>query len=876
VIDIFRWYVALSIVGFINLPLTFKLFAKLPTRGFAFARPVGLLLWAFPYWLLVSLTLLNNNLASQITVLVTLAIVNGYLFIKQSAEMKVWFAEHKPLVLRAESLFLVSFLAWSVVRSLNPDILYTEKFMEMAFINGILRSPSFPPLDPWLSGYGISYYYFGYVMSAMLIRLSGVVASVGYNLISSSWFALTALAAYGILVDLLASWKSRGHLKSPLRPWMLNAALIAPLMLLVVSNWHGAFDIMHERGLFSQQTLSGEWQSEFWTELDLRDLETAPATTNWIPERTWQWWAASRTVKDFRLQGEGMEVIDEFPFFTYLLSDIHPHLLGMPFVLMAIAQAINALAGGWEGETNLFGLRLPIRSTLLWFVPILLGGIAFMNTWDFPFYLLLVCISFVYWRYTRMGVNGRLFELVLLGLGFGVCSIVIYLPFYLGFSSQAGGILPSLVFFTRGKYFWIMFGPLLVSMLAFLLFKVIKARKCINFRLAALLTIGVNMILSIGSWGLGWLISTRLNQPQLVEELYGQTTGVSVFLQAIWARLKDPWTWLTLALLTFLALCLVLRRSNHQTSEQQKENPPNIALVSIGLLVLLGVLLTLLPEFVFLRDQFVSRMNTIFKFYFQAWVVWSLAASFGLIYLLDPEKPRKLFDRIIPWLLMFVGFVGLAIVIPTQTGNGSPLVGDFIVGAILILFTIWLISSLIRKQARYALAVLSLIAVAGGVVYPAIALPSKIGRVSPDRITLDGFKSIREGNADQAMAIDWLQQAPTGVLAEAVAKSGGSYTTYNLISTFTGMPSVLGWVGHEAQWRGGYSEIGNSQTDLETLYSTNDWQRASEVIDQYDIRYIYVGALEYQTYAVEETKFAQYLNLVFDSNDVRVYEVANP
>ncbi|MGB4594809.1 MAG: DUF2298 domain-containing protein [Anaerolineaceae bacterium] len=873
-IDIFRWYVALSVIGLINLPLSFVLFSKLPTRGFALARPVGLLLWAFPYWLLVSLGLLRNDLTGQLTVLIALAVINGFVYFKHSAELKIWFAEHKPLMVRAEVLFLITFLVWSLVRSLNPDIVNTEKFMEMAFINGILRSPSFPPLDPWLSGFGISYYYFGYVMSAMLIRLSGVISSIGYNLISSSWFAMTALAVYGLLIDLIANWKAQGHSKNLIKPWMLNAALIAPLMLLVVSNWHGVFDVMHERGLLSQQTASGEVQSEFWTKLDLRDLEIAPTTSNWIPERTWQWWAASRTVKDFRLQGEGLEVIDEFPFFTYLLSDIHPHLLGMPFVLMAISQALNALSGGWEGETNLLGLKVPIKGNLLWFIPILLGGIAFMNTWDFPFYLLLVCVAFVYRRYLQLGMRGRTLELILLGVGFGVSSIVFYLPFYLGFSSQAGGILPSLVFFTRGKYFWIMFGPLLIPMISFMLVKVIKARKCINFGLAAMATLGINLALFVGSWGLGWLINTRLDQPQMVEQLYGQTENASVFLQAILVRLKDPWTWLTLAALTFLALSLVLRRSNLQ-SEEQPANSTNTTYVFVGLLVLLGGLMTLLPEFVFLRDQFVSRMNSIFKFYFQAWVVWSIAASFGLIYLLNPEKPRRFYDQMMPWLLVIVGIIGVIIAKPGLT-NGGTMSGDIVVVVILALFSIWLLSNIIRKQWRYALAVISLIALAGGLVYPAVALPSKIGSVDPERITLDGFKSIGDGNLDQANAIEWLKQAPTGVMAEAVAKSGGSYTTYNIISAFTGMPSVLGWIGHEAQWRGGYEEIGSRQADLETLYSTNDWQRAKEVIERYDIRYIYVGELERSTYNVEEIKFVEYTKLIFESNNVRIFEVTNP
>ncbi|HNY83408.1 MAG TPA: DUF2298 domain-containing protein [Anaerolineaceae bacterium] len=863
-ISALTWYLSLLLVAIINLPLTFKLFSKLPSRGFALARPLGLLIWAFPFWLLASVGLLRNDLAGQATVLIGLFVINVWIVRRSFAEIKTWIVENSRLVVASEALFLVCFILWSLVRSMNPDILYTEKFMEMAFINGILRSPSFPPLDPWLSGFAISYYYFGYVMSAMLIRLSGVSAAIGYNLVSGSWFALTAAAVFGVGVDLIAVWKSKGKPELRVRSWMIKAALVLPLMLLIVSNWHGVFDVMHERGLFNQA------QSVFWSALDLRELENPSTSLSWIPERNWQWWAASRTVKDFRLSGDGMEVIDEFPFFTYLLADIHPHLLGMPFVLTAIAQALNALLGGWEGETGLLGLKVPIKTSTLLFVPVLLGGIAFMNTWDFPFYLLLICIAYSYWRYALFGIKGRLIELVWLGLGFGIASVLFYLPFYLSFASQAGGVLPSLVFFTRGKYFWIMFGPLLTPILFFLFHRVWVKKSGLQLGWSLLGVLVFNFVLFAGSWGLGWLINRRLNAPELVNGLYGQPAR-NVFVDAMLIRLRDPWTWLTLFVITCLALLLTKRNSVGQSLVEDGKATSNPAVVFVSLLILLGVLLTLAPEFVFLRDQFTSRMNTIFKFYFQAWIVWSLAAGFGLVYLLDPEKRRGWLDKVLPWLIVFTGLLSY----PLNRQHGK-VFGDVLLLVLLGLFVGWLISALIRRHWRYTLAVLCLLAIAGGLVYPVIALPSKLGHTQFNRITLDGFKTIRDGNLDQAWAIEWLQSAPTGVMAEAVAATGGSYTTFNLISTFSGMPSLLGWIGHEAQWRGGYTEIGNRQADLETLYSTKDWIRASEVIRQYGIRYIYVGGLERQTYQLDETKFADNLKLAFESGDVRIYEVTNP
>ena len=104
-----------------------------------------------------------------------------------------------------EVLFLVAFGLLALLRAGNPTLDNAEKPMELMFINSILRSPSFPPHDGWLSGYAISYYYFGYVMTAMLAQLSGVTGSIAHNLMTALVFALAAIGAYGLLFNLLAT-----------------------------------------------------------------------------------------------------------------------------------------------------------------------------------------------------------------------------------------------------------------------------------------------------------------------------------------------------------------------------------------------------------------------------------------------------------------------------------------------------------------------------------------------------------------------------------------------------------------------------------------------------------------------------------------------
>ena len=108
------------------------------------------------------------------------------------------------------------------------------------------------------------------------------------------------------------------------------------------------------------------------------------------------------------------------------------------------------------------------------------------------------------------------------------------------------------------------------------------------------------------------------------------------------------------------------------------------------------------------------------------------------------------------------------------------------------------------------------------------------------------------------------------MVAEAV---GGQYSGYARISTLSGQPAVLGWPGHEGQWRGGYDEVGTREADIRTLYEVSEWGRALAMIQRYEIRYIFIGRLERSTYAVSPEKFANNLELGFSQGEVQVYVV---
>ncbi len=451
-VDFFLWYILTAVIGLGIFPLAYYLFPGLPDRGYAFTKTLALLAWGYGFWLFGSLGVLRNDLGGQ---LFALALVLGLSLWALSknlpGEYHAFFRRQRTHILVVEVVFLVAFGGWSLVRAANPEIYGTEKPMELAFINAILKSSTFPPNDPWLSGYAISYYYFGYVLAAMLAALTGITAGVAFNLAISLVFGLSAVGAYGLLYNLLAAGQVKqddpmvppADLQAQSTPW--RPALLGPIFVLLVGNLEGLLEILHARGLFWRADAAGALSSRFWSWLDIPQLVQAPSQPySWLPgdyaTGSWWWWQASRVVQDYDLLGNWKEVIDEFPFFSFLLADLHPHVLAIPFAFLAMALALNLYLGGLRGQTRISGFTLPFNWQGFTFAALVLGGLAFLNTWDFPMYVGLFAGAFVLYQVRQSGWSWvRLREFIGLSVILGVLGVVFYLPFYIGFSSQAGG-----------------------------------------------------------------------------------------------------------------------------------------------------------------------------------------------------------------------------------------------------------------------------------------------------------------------------------------------------------------------------------------------------------------------------------------------------
>ena len=892
------WWVAIQVIAMAALPLSWRLFVRLPGRGYPLAKALGLLLVSFVLWLGATFRLLPNNMGGVLFALLIVAGLSAWLgrdALSRSDRagqdgasrrpLFAWLRENWGVVLATELLFIVVFAAWTAFRAYNPDIAGTEKPMELAFINGTLRSRFFPPQDPWLSGYGISYYYFGYLMLSALIHLTGVDPAVGFNLGVGLWYALVMIGAFALVFDLVglagrarravasAQGDDRTETGRGVRYGLLGAVFVGFL-----SNLEGLVELA-----YNMRLVPLEWIR--W--LDIKQLTDAPPSGGWTGG-FWWWWHASRVVHDKDLLGNSVEVIDEFPLFSFLLGDMHPHVLALPFVLLAIALGLNLMLGArdwvpgvrpaeqdrrepedrdqvtegsgaevalapssqfrhrlqsfWLSLGEMTGLGVPG----IFLYSVVLGALAFLNTWDFPIYLALVALALAAGLALRGGLSGGvLTRAVGAGLTFGVLGVAAYLPFYLGFQSQLGGILPNLLFPTRLSQYLLMFAPLLLIVVFFLV-QLSREAPQRDLRRGFAGVLPWTLIAPLVLMGLLYLSLTILPQGRsflssvldnpAVKAALGDRTANQLAGLALRIRAATPWTYLFLAL--FIAwvgglLWAALGPDHSGTDQEGAEGSPGGGTEDAGrpgtprlptdafilIMVGLALLLTFAVEFVYLRDLFSTRMNTVFKFYYQAWILLALAAAYAVSRLAERRTPALLR---VPALLL----CGLLVL--------------------------------------------------GGLYYPVAAIPSKADNFR-GRPTLDGLAYLRNSNPADMAAIDWIRANLPGD-ATVLEASGGSYSPEGAgrVSMSTGNPTLLGWDFHEMQWRGqAYDRLAQDRpAALEQIYRTAHQDDLPGLLDRWGIKYVIVGALEKRKYGMGDAALARFdrsLKRVYDKDGITIY-----
>lgn len=840
------WWLLVVAAGVAALPLCARLLSGLPDRGYTLARAAGLLLVGYVYWLLGSLGFLRNDIGGMLlSWLVVLGLGLLLYFNGQRLDLRSWWRENRAVVISGELLFAALFLGWIVYRAYQNGLSGTEKPMDLMFISGIMRGQTFPPPDPWLSGYSISYYYFGYVIAAMLSLASGVSGPVGYNAFAALLFALTGLTVFGVVYNLVRSRAMTIPAYQAAEPSFSNqrSAILTGLVGMTMVILMGNFQFLLIEIPYQTRT-APEAYLQFMGNED-RDVypERQQARAAGIPDdqpvtlqprglepdqlEFWWWFRASRTLRDYNLDGTtGTTPINEFPQFSFLLADNHPHVMALPFVALALGLALNLLLT-W---------RSPTRAETL-FYALVIGGLIFLNTWDGPVYAAVLIGMDVLRRYLRG--HGRLFipdwiGTVVFGLAVGVMAVIFYLPFLVSFRSQASGFVPNLLTPTLPQHYFIMFGAFILILAFYFIYEVRSATARPNWRFGCGATFYVLIGLTVFTL---LLVAVAVAVPQLragALQMIDAAGGWGAVLPIILTRrLRGLLTVVLLLAALWVIVARLFPRVNPQSDDDRPESVVGYPAASGYALVLIGagVGLTLIPEFFFLRDNFGSRINTIFKFYYQAWLLFSIGSAWAVYAILS-------------------------------SGAGQRTSAVF----------------------RATFASVTTAAVLIGLLYPVFGILTRAeteggSRTATGGLTLDGGTTLIGGDDYASIACFGAYVEPGEiVVTEAL---GGAYNNpypTGRVPAFIGVPVVLGWINHQGQWRGDTfnQTVGTRQPDIETLYRNLRWDVVVPIIQRYGIDYIFYGYSERQTYgSAGEDKFLEVLEPVCQRGSSVFYRVSD-
>jgi len=158
---------------------------------------------------------------------------------------------------------------------------------------------------------------------------------VGFELYDALLFALTLIGEYGVVFNLVAASEKNQGVKNSRAG---SFGFVGAFFVAVSGNLEGLLEAMYSRGILPES---------FWSWINIPDLAGNPVSGSWFPGNSngWWWWRGSRVLQDLNLENQplGLSPITEFPFFSFLLGDNHPHVLALPFVLLAIGLSLNLL-----------------------------------------------------------------------------------------------------------------------------------------------------------------------------------------------------------------------------------------------------------------------------------------------------------------------------------------------------------------------------------------------------------------------------------------------------------------------------------------------------------------------------------------------------
>jgi YYY domain-containing protein len=764
------WVIVIEVIGLSVLPLSARLLNGGADRGAFSSRLIGIVLIGWLVWIGASIGFWG---ATAWTAAALLIVIAAACWLPRLSSMPIRFRPALPSIrqyLTGTGVFTGIFVLFLLFRAIYPDFWQTyfggEKPFELAYLRAVSASVEFPPYDPWYADGIINYYYYGWHLASSVIKLSGVGVSHGFQLAIATTGALVALqclAFAGLLTRRGAGW--------------LWAAIPAT-------------------GVFSIFLLS------FAGNLDglIQTIEHRAASPD-----LFDFWRSTRVI-DF--------TINEFPYFSQIWADLHPHVMNLPHYVLLLTLLSHVVISARVPQSECPTGESTTHPLAAMAVALVLGTMTVTNAWDAPLAIGLAFGAFMYAGLLRGGLH------ILTGLGYGIIaaatSFFLFLPFHTSFYSVVEGVETTSEMSPLGQFLthW---GLLYVVVFAVILASLLRRRDWRNHLLPGMLM--ASLVLVGGGIGAAvqGLRDTELHLGALILSLLVATVVVSTAaMTASIARIRYPAIALNV-LLASLAGILAAGRPAASVSVafaaaatvvalRYWRSPPRFvpwALIGIACITIASVEVLHIADD--LRNSPWERMNTVFKFYLQAWVLLALGSALVLT---------------------------RAVHRPTGAESNS------------------------RTVAYLPIVTMAVVVVIAS-IYPILGTPARLNQdmdSTPAALTLDGYAwmdggTILNGTGDVITfagdldAIEWFNEHVTGAPVLLEASIGPYRGNGSRISSATGLPTILGWDRHQRQQR---YEPGISQRmrDVRTMYNEEDLESKLEMLRRYNVRYVVVGDVE--------------------------------
>lgn len=404
-----KWWLMVLILGLGYYPLGAVLFSSLRDRGYIFSKVLGIGLAGFLTWVLVVCGAAKFTSGAVIAVTAVSMALCWILYIKK-AEKKTLDLD---LVLGEELIFLAFFLLWTYFAGFRPEAKGTEKFMDYGFMAAMTRSDTLPARDLWYSAGNMNYYYGGQYYAVFLTKLSFTRIQETYNLMRT----LVAAFAFVLPFNLVFHMIREIPRKVKAVPGWIAAlgGLLAGAAVSLAGNMHYVL-----YGLFGDVfKLSG--YEDYWFPNSTRYIGHNPLTDD--------------------------QCIHEFPSYSFVLGDLHAHVVNVMFVLLTVGILYAWMKGirEREEEGQAFSVKKLLLEPAVIACGVLTGIFHWTNYWDFVIYTTaaLICIFFTAMYRYRGQAKAVAAATVLQTAEVFVLGTLAALPFTSSFETMVSGIALS-------------------------------------------------------------------------------------------------------------------------------------------------------------------------------------------------------------------------------------------------------------------------------------------------------------------------------------------------------------------------------------------------------------------------------------------------